>query len=199
MLNIGSAVGGDFLPFVKFNAKADKWFVRKDGEDVEIQRPTFVADIANIKTGWFLYQDGLAPQKTFDPDLATPAPKPGDNYRRGFQLNLYSDKFFGGLVEFASASRHVSDAISEIYAQYTADKDAHPGELPVVSCTGATAMKDKQGTNYKPTFAIVKWAPRPDGMDVTEQSAAPAPSPASPPSPTQHVAPPSDPLTEAEF
>ena len=52
-LNLG--MSGDFKPYVKFNAKADKWFVPGENGDQEIGRPTFVADFRNIATGWLLF------------------------------------------------------------------------------------------------------------------------------------------------
>ena len=45
-LNIGAS--GSIKPYAKYNSKADKWFARGDEGDVEIGRPTFVADFANI-------------------------------------------------------------------------------------------------------------------------------------------------------
>ena len=52
-LNIGA--DGSFKPYVKYNAKADKWFVPSEGDDLEIDRPTFAADFANIRTGWLCF------------------------------------------------------------------------------------------------------------------------------------------------
>lgn len=50
-LNIGAS--GVIRPYVKYNAKSDKWFVRGEGGgDLEIARPTFLLDLANIRTGW---------------------------------------------------------------------------------------------------------------------------------------------------
>lgn len=46
-LNIVSQ-GGDFDPYVKYNAKAGRWYC-KDGEgEKEVTNPVFVADFANI-------------------------------------------------------------------------------------------------------------------------------------------------------
>lgn len=58
-LNIGGS--GTGKPFCKYNAKADKWFVRgAAGEDAEIPRPSFVIDFENIATGWLLFREGQA-------------------------------------------------------------------------------------------------------------------------------------------
>ena len=54
MLNIGAT--GSIKPYVKFNAKADKWFAKGETGDLEIGRPTFVADLANIATGWLRFR-----------------------------------------------------------------------------------------------------------------------------------------------
>ena len=61
-LQIGGSGSGK--PFIKYNAKADKWFVRgAGGEDVEITRPSFVIDLENIATGWLLFREGQAPDE----------------------------------------------------------------------------------------------------------------------------------------
>ena len=209
-LNIGGT--GTSKPFAKYNAKADKWFVRgANGEDAEIQRPTFVIDLENIATGWLHFREGQAPERVMDPSLDQPAPSPGEGFKRGFVVATYSPKFFGGVAEFASASIHLANAIKDVYAQYEADKANHPGKLPVVACTGSDAMKDRYGTNYRPTFQIVQWVERPkellnqspvDAADVWRGGNGSLPSPAK--APAQHVPPPApkpaaDPLSETVF
>jgi hypothetical protein len=159
-LQIGGSGSGK--PFIKYNAKADKWFVRgAGGEDAEITRPGFVIDLENIATGWLLFRDGQAPERVMDPSIDQPAPSPGEGFKRGFVVMAYSPKFFGGAAEFAGTSVHLSNAIKDVYAQYEVEKANHRGELPVVSCTGSEAMKDRYGTNYRPTLTIVQWVERP--------------------------------------
>jgi hypothetical protein len=193
-LNIGGS--GTIKPYVKYNAKADKWFVRSpEGGDQEITRPTFLLDLKNISTGWLRFREGQAPERMIDPSLDRAAPSPGEDFKRGFVVAAYSPKFFGGAVEFSSASIHLSNAIRE-----------HRGKVPVVSCSGSEPMKDKYGTNYRPKLDIVKWVDRPD--DLPDESpveeadvwkgAAPAAKPA------QHVPPPAakpaaEPLAEPLF
>lgn len=208
-LNIGGS--GVVKPFCKYNAKADKWFVRgADGEDAEIPRPTFVIDFDNIATGWLRFREGQAPERLMDPSLDQPAPSPGEGFKRGFVVMAFSPKFFGGAAEFASASIHLANAIKEIYAQYENDRAAHAGQLPVVSCTGSQTMKDRYGVNYRPTLQIVKWVDRPadlpaespvDAADIWRGGGA---TPGSAKTPAQHVPPPApkpaaDPLAEALF
>lgn len=161
-LNIGSS--GAIRPYAKYNAKSDKWFVRGEGGgDLEIARPSFLLDLANIRTGWLRFQEGQAPERLIDPALDRPAPSPGDGFKRGFVVMAFSPKFFGGAAEMASASSHVSNAIRDVYAVFEeqAGRAEHRGKVPLIACTGAEAMKDKYGTNYRPKLELTKWVDRP--------------------------------------
>ncbi len=183
MLNLGG--GGDFLPYAKFNGKAGRWYVKKGEGEVEVTNPAFVADFENIRTGWFWFKQGSAPQIIFDTSLSEPAPKPAatftddkgkvrDCYKRGFELKLFSEQSFGGVVVLNGSAMHLNMAVNDLYAQYAAGKAANPGQLPVVQVTGTLPMKDKEGVNFKPVFTIPKWVARPAAFDA----AATPPSPA---------------------
>jgi hypothetical protein len=176
-LNITSQ-GGDFDPYVKYNAKAGRWYVKQGDGEVEVQNPVFVADFENIKTGWFYFRAGSAPEKVFDVSLSQPAPKPDrtytddkgvmrDCFKRGFELRLFSKNSFGGIVVLNGASMHLNNAINTLYEQFEAGKLNNPNLLPVVKFTGTTPMKDKAGTNYFPNFVIDKWVARPNEFDVS--------------------------------
>lgn len=179
MLNIVQTQG-NFDPYVKYNAKAGRWYTKNEsGEEIEIQNPVFVADFDNIKTGWLLFMEGQGPSKVWDADLRTPAPKPDDKHKRGFSLRCFSKTSFGGVAELSSSSMHLCASINDLYVAYEADKAKNAGKLPVVKYTGATPMKDKMGTNYKPNFVIDKWVARPVEFDEGGEKAAPvAPPPA---------------------
>ncbi|MBT3786783.1 MAG: hypothetical protein HOC33_05060 [Alphaproteobacteria bacterium] len=195
MTNLNIGASGNFTRHTKFNSKASKWFVRSDDEDVEIGNPTFVIDFPNIRTGWHCFRENQAPERLIDPSLDRAAPSPGEGFKRGFVVRVYSQKHFFGLVELSSASIHMGNAIREMFQAYETDRDKHPGELPVIVCTGSEAMKDKYGTNYKPILELVKWVPRPaempdqspvDPADVWQPEA-----PAAQPQQQTHVQPPS--------
>ncbi len=175
-LNIVSQ-GGDFDPYVKYNGKAGRWYVKKDEQEIEVQNPTFVADFDNIKTGWFYFKAGSAPEKVFDRSLSEPAIKPDKTYvddkgvtrdcfRRGFEIRLFSNSAFGGVVALSGSSMHLNNAVNELYEAYEKAKPSNPNMLPVINCSGTTPMKDKMGTNYKPVMSIVKWVPRPAELDA---------------------------------
>jgi hypothetical protein len=205
-LNIGAS--GSIKPYVKYNSKADKWFTKGPDGDLEIVRPTFLADFKNIATGWLCFREGQAPERVIDPSLDHSAPSPGPDFKRGFVLAVFSQKFFGGGAELSSASIHVGNAIRDLYQQYEEQRGAHPGQVVVVECTGSEPMKDKYGTNYKPKLQIVKWVDRPvdfpdvragDEKDVWNGVSAPKPAPASPVSAPVPKPAPANPLAEAEF
>lgn len=174
-LNIVST-GGDFDPYVKYNAKAGRWYTKGENGEVEVQHPVFVADFKNVKTGWLLFLEGQAPNCVWDANLSTPAPKPSDAHKRGFEVRLFSKAHFGGVVQLSSSSMHLCNAINDLYMQYEAAPEAGQGKLPVVKFTGSTPMKDKMGTNYRPNFVIEKWVDRPaefdDAKEAAPQSAA---------------------------
>ena len=110
-------------------------------------------------------------------------------------LTLFSEKFFGGGVEFSSTSLHVRNAVSELYNVWEQERDQHPDELPVVACVGSEKVTSRYGTNYKPKFQIQKWTRRPPGLpdqssvDASEiaspigEAAKPRPALAMPPRP----------------
>ena len=160
MLNLNQQSSGDFTPWVKYNAKAGRWYIKGELGDKEVQNPTFVADFENIKTGWLLFLEGQAPSRVWDESLVNMAPQPSEKHKRGFSLDIFSNQSFGGVVELSSSSMHLCSAIQDLYKIYSEDKDKHKGQLPVVQFTGATPMKDKMGTNYRPDFKVIKWTDR---------------------------------------
>jgi len=180
MLNIGSQGQGSFNPWVKYNSKSGRWSRKVEGGEQEIPDPTFVADLANIKTGWLKFAAGMAPSKVFDPELGKEALRPDSDHKRGFEVVLFSKQAFGGIAELASNSMHLCGAINELYGAYQDGLKDNAGKLPVVQCTGSTPQKDKHGTNYKPAFKILKWVDRPAelaGSAAANVQLAPTPTP----------------------
>ncbi len=184
MLDIGNS-SGDFTPWIKFNAKAGRWYIKGDNGDVEVTNPEFVADFANIKTGWFYYAAGQAPERVFDPSLTQRAPKPErtfvnaqgktqDCFKRGFSLNLYA-KSLGGVVELSSTADAISQVIGQIYSSVTESADFKAGNVAVLKVTGANPVTGKHGTNYAPVMSVSKYIARPAELDATPaQASAPA-------------------------
>jgi hypothetical protein len=187
--------GGSFKVFCKYNAKAGRWYTKEDkqdGQEYEVTNMTAVFDLENVRTGWFLFASGVAPAKTYDPSLISAAAKPGDGFKRGFELDIFSEKNLGGVREFSSTAGVVIDAINPLYDAYTAAPEAAQGKLPVVKCVGVTPVTNKHGTNYQPRFEIVSWVDRPAALMGDTPKAPPAAAPVTPaaPAPTAHVPPP---------
>lgn len=185
---------GNFKVFVSYNAKAGRWYTKKDEKDApqfEVQNLTAVFDMPNLKTGWFLFAAGVAPAKTFDPSLSEAAPKPGEGFKRGFELDLFSEKNLLGVREFASTAGIVIDAMNALYDAWIAAPESKEGKLPVVKCVGVHPVTNKHGTNYQPQLEIVSWVDRPAELTGETAPAEKAADPAPKAAPAAHVPPPS--------
>lgn len=176
---------GNFKVFVKYNAKAGRFYTKKDEKDApefEVTNLTAVFDMDNLKTGWFLFAPGVAPVKSFNPDMETWIPSPGEGFKRGFELDLFSEKNLLGVREFSSTASIVIDAMNELYDSWMAAPESSANKLPVVKCAGVLPVVNKHGTNYQPQFTIVAWVDRPaelgGGVPKQEEKPAPAPAPA---------------------
>lgn len=162
--NLANSSGGDFDPYLSFNAKAGRWYSKPDdgGEQYEVTNMIAVFDLSNIKTGWFAFAEGAAPEKVFDPSLTQAAPKPGnDRAKRGFEVRVFSEKNIGGVREFSSTAGVAIEAINTIYDAWEAAPESKAGKLPVIKCKAVTPVKTKHGTNYAPVLEIVSWVDRP--------------------------------------
>jgi hypothetical protein len=187
--------GGDFKVFVAYNAKAGRWYTKNDGKDepmFEVTDMTAVFDMPNLETGWFKFSSGVAPEKVMDPSLAEAAPNPGTDFKRGFQIDLYSEKNLMGLREFSSTAAIVIEAMNNLYDLWMAAPENVAGKLPVVRCSGVLPISNKHGTNYQPTFEIVGWTDRPAALAGSGASPPPAAASAqaAPQPPAQHMPPP---------
>jgi len=185
-MSLYNAPSGDFTPYVKYNAKAGRWYCKKDGAEVEVQNPVFVADLGNAKKAWMYFAEGQAPNVVYFPSLAEHVPAPSENHKLGVSVNLYSEASFGGVVKLESNSVNTCSAIGELHGMYEAAPESKQGKVPVVKVTGAEPIKGNFGTNYKPLFQIEKWIDRPAAFDdrstqpAQSASAESSPPPAAP-------------------
>jgi len=171
--------GGDFVPYVKYNAKAGRWYTKKDEQgapEFEVTNMTAIFDMDNLRTGWFDFPAGGTPDKQFDPSLSQAAPRPSDKHKRGFQLNAFSEANLLGLREFSSTAGVVIEAMNALHDQWLANHAANPGKVPVVKCSGVLPITSKHGTNYQPVLEIVAWAERPTELAGKPAQATPAPA-----------------------
>lgn len=171
----GIQSSGDFIPYVKYNTKAGRWYVKKDDAEVEVMSPVFVVDFKNVKTGWFLFASGMAPDKVINDNLTQWKDRPSEKHKQGIAIRFFSNAHFGGLVELTTTSRHFLDALGAIHNAYLVAPEAEQDMLPVVKFTGVTTINDPKGTNYAPNFVIEKWVPRPAEFDAQATPATAAP------------------------
>lgn len=189
--------GGDFTPFLSFNAKAGRWYTKlvDGGELTEVTDMSAVFDFSRLQTGWFLFEAGSAPDKQIDAALGQSGHKPSEFHKRGFQLLVFSSKNLGGVREFSSTAGVVIDAMNLLHDAYMAAPEREQGKLPVVRCTGVQPVTSKHGTNYQPVMAIAAWVDppeelantKPEALHAAPRPAAAAPAPAAP---AQHAPPP---------
>lgn len=165
-LNLG---GEEFTPYLKYNAKAGRFYVRPSGvtEDVEVVNPRLAVDMANIKTGWIHYPEGMGPEKVWDASLSNPAPRPPGprKFKRGFEVMVIgNDNLPGigilGLREWSSNAANANSAIVKMYEAYEAGMAANPGKVPFYICTGVSPINGAYGTNYEPKFELKGWIER---------------------------------------
>jgi hypothetical protein len=159
---------GEFTPYLKYNAKAGRWYVKGEQGEVEVMLPRLVFDMPHVKTGWLYYEEGSGPEKVWDPSPTVEAPKPagGKKFKRGFEVMVFGpDKLDGanekiGLREFSSTADNCIAAFVDMYSQYENAMKSNPGKLPFFGCTGVQAISGRYGTNYEPTFKLIGWVER---------------------------------------
>ena len=167
-----STNSGDFLPILKYNAKAGRWYARPEGsdDDVEVTNLKAVFDLENIQTGW-LHFGPNGPDWQPDESLAKSGAAPSQDHKRGFKIHVHSPKQLGGTRELMSSSMMMNGAINALYSAW---EQGGKKQCPVVSCTGTTPITGKHGTNYEPILAIDKLVDRPADMAILGGGSAPA-------------------------
>lgn len=172
------SAGGDFLPIVKYDARAGRLF-RVDRTDsgngfvtdaVDITA-TFkaIVDFENVEVGWIDFPAGSAPHFALVPMGSQLPDRPSLRHKNGVRFLLKLAKDCGGakpIREIAGTSKAFLSGVEAIFNTYQTEKAANAGKLPVIVLEKTTPIKsgsgEKQSTNYQPTFRISGWAPRGD-------------------------------------
>ena len=190
MTNLNLSTGGDFSPFLKYNAKAGRWFVRGDnGTDVEIEHPRFAIDLENIRVGWILFPQASPPSFVWDFE-GIRAPKPEGAYKDGFKVFIMGTEPQPGLGscslgvrEWTSNAYAVKAGMMDLYRQYQENAEQNSGKVPVVRCVNVKVIKGEYGDSFEPVFVIETWVDRSRVPQLTTavsddlQSVHPAPAP----------------------
>lgn len=210
--NGSSGEGGSYLPIVKWDARAGRFF-RVDREqgangwtsndvDLTMSKPRFAIDFGSIETG-YLHFGPAGPDFHLSPLGSAMPAKPTKEHKPGFRVKLAGNAL-NGVREFSSSAKSVLASIDNLHSAFEAAPEAAAGKIPVVELSGSTTIvtNGPQGkvTSYSPSFTIVSWTdrlpelgartvPPPDGAKV-EHQAAPPPANHVPP-PAQSAPPPS--------
>lgn len=163
-LGLPEGGGGDWLKWVKFNAKEGKWQIKLDDGGAEWLDKKFKAafDFDNIKTGKMKFQNGMPPSKIFDSGVGAGDSHAPEDHKQGFEIHVYSKLL--GVRELASTSMHVSKQMNKVYGVWEKEKGKNAGKVAVVECVEIQADADKNG-NYAPVLKISSWMDRPAEFD----------------------------------
>jgi hypothetical protein len=184
---------GDFLPIVKYDARAGRFYKmekRVDGGSDPIELPPgtkFAFDIGTLEAGFvaFTAQGPVRHMVPYSPGVALP-PQPQDKdgegklmFRPGFWVKIAGNAL-DGVREWCSNAAVLLNALDELYQQITSTPEAAAGQIPIISISGTIAVKSGSGarssTNYAPIFRLEGWTNRPDLLgERTVASPGPAP------------------------
>jgi hypothetical protein len=171
--------GGDFLPIVKYDARAGRFFrIDWDGADNEPVDITAefkaLVDFENVEVGWIAFPPNSAPSFVLVPIGNQLPARPSELHKNGIRFLMKLSKGCGGdkpLREIASVAKAFLSGVEAVYNEYVAQKAQHPGALPVIAMIKSTPITSgsgtKSSTNYQPQLKIVGWAPRP--VDLVPQ------------------------------
>jgi len=179
--------GGDFLPIVRYDARAGRIFrddrvVQAEGyktEPVDITNKfKALCDFENMEVGWMKFAPGTPPSfamaKRVDVVAKTASipDRPSEDHRTGVRFVLKLAAEIGGdkpIREISSTAGTFLNGWKEVIDAYDAAKAANPGKLPVIQIDKdnptvpvTTGQGQRQSTNYMPKLHLVGWAPRGD-------------------------------------
>jgi len=191
-LSYGGGGGADFLPIVKYDARAGRIF-RVDRED-GVSTPTDITknfkavfDFENVQVGWMRFVAGAAPDFVLVDHGQQMPSKPSDDHRQGVRIvMLLSDKCGGDIREMTGNAAAFLRGIDKLHNDYEEQVVNNKGKLPVVVLDDTIAVESGGGnnksTNYQPQFKIVSWVPRPKDLKPSPRGKAAPSRPSAPPS-----------------
>jgi len=174
MLNLSNN-NGSGNSYIRFAPQANAW-TNRDGEEIQLKK--VVMDLDSVQTGWLMIGAGI---RDWQPDetLGAKSQSPGEGYKRGFVVTLYSKEL--GLVDWSANAYGPCKGFEKIYNEADKAGEANMGKLPVIEYVNSTPEKVGKGNTRVPNFKLVSWVARPAGMnaeDGLEQWAEPEPAPA---------------------
>lgn len=198
-LGLNTESGGNFTPFVKFDARAGRWFRKDENGDVDItDNFSCVLDLEQIEAGWLLFAAGMAPNYLVqDINLGLPQKPEGKDWKQGFRVHVaLPADLGGGIYELASSAKALIGVVDRLHTEYVQAPQKAEGKLPVVKMSGTTVIETEspkgKTRNYAPNLSIIAWVARPATLVKKAPTAAatPAAQAAPPATGSTQVAPP---------
>ena len=196
---------GDFLPVVKYDARAGKLFKvdrNPGGTSDQIELPLgtkFALDIGSFEAGYVAF-GAQGPDRRMKPYVegqmlpAQPQDKDQDGkflYRPGFYAKIAGNAI-DGVREWCSNAASLLTAMDDLWQVVTKTPEAAAGKIPVISITSTTPIKSgtgaKSSTNYAPIFRVEGWVDRPDVLGTRTVPLPGAVQQAAPVAPVQQAA-----------
>jgi len=165
-----------FLPRLDIDVRAGRFFAIERTQDaagdwksekIEVEKPKFIADIANCGIGWTAFIDrkpNSVIQHCADGMPIIPTP----DHKEGFELviQMVGGDFDGSIRKFGKQGIVIVRAFNDLVDAWLAcPEHEDPTKSPVVQVTGSAGMKSGQSTNYAPTWEIVGFVDRPAVFD----------------------------------
>lgn len=171
MLNLSNN-NGSGNSYIRFAPQANAW-TNRDGEEIQLKK--VVMDLDSVQTGWLMIGAGV---RDWQPDevLGAKSQSPGEGYKRGFVVTLYSKEL--GLVDWSANAYGPCKGFEKIYTDAAKVADENDGKLPVIEYVNSTAEKVGKGNTRVPNFRLVSWVARPAGMSADGDDFEPEPAPA---------------------
>lgn len=120
-----------------------------------------VLDIRNMKTGW-CYSTGVPgqpPKWVLGPSVAQLPEKPGDDYKKGFQIKCAIGG--GETAQWDDSGAGAWNGFTDLVPEISAGPSDHD-KLPMVKKVGDRAETWGKGSTVIPVLEIVQWVDRPD-------------------------------------
>jgi hypothetical protein len=169
--------GGETKPIFKYDAQQGVGKI--DNDQVPLKNFKAIFDMDALELGYCRFGENtppdfrMAPASNAEavatlerPDVVGADGKPV--YKWGFRLNLKLTKELAGsspsVREFASNSYVTFNGVDALHDEWAAEKDKHPGKLPVVVGKSTIPVPGAFGKNYQPMFGIVGWVDPPEDL-----------------------------------
>jgi hypothetical protein len=159
MLNLSNN-NGSGNSYIRFAPQANAW-TNRDGEEIQLKK--VVMDLDSVQTGWLMIGAGV---RDWQPDetLGAKSQSPGEGYKRGFVVTLYSKEL--GLVDWSANAYGPCKGFEKIYSEAAKAAGDNGGKLPVIEYVNSTPEKVGKGNTRVPNFKLVSWVARPAGMNA---------------------------------